>query len=152
MNRRPTALMLAAGAALGAALMYLLDPGDGRRRRALLRDKLNRYGRQSGRAATRSGRDLWNRTRGTAYETGRRLRRERVPDGVLVDRVRAEMGHVVSDPSSVTVTARGGHVTLAGDVPEVEMTRLLERVSATPGVAGVENQLRAGATAGGGLH
>ncbi|HEX2162671.1 MAG TPA: BON domain-containing protein, partial [Thermoanaerobaculia bacterium] len=127
--------------------------GDGRRRRALARDKINRYGRQAGRATARGSRDLWNRTRGTAYETSRRLRHERVPDGVLVDRVRSEMGHVVSDPSSVTVTARGGHVTLAGDVREEEMSRLLERVSATPGVAGVENQLRSGTMEGaGGLH
>lgn len=142
MIRRTTALIAGLGAALGAGLMYLLDPADGRRRRALARDKMNRYGRKAGRATTRTGRDLWNRTRGTAYETKQRMRRERVPDGVLVDRVRSEMGHVVHDPSHVTVTCRGGHVTLAGECSDEEMNRLLERVAATPGVSGVENQLR----------
>lgn len=147
MIRRSTALIAGLGAALGAGVMYLLDPVDGRRRRALARDKMNRYGRQAGRAGARTGRDLWNRTRGTAYETSKRLRRERVPDGVLVDRVRSEMGHVVHDPTSVTVTCRGGHVTLAGEVRNEELTRLLERVASTPGVSGVENQLRAGVVA-----
>ena len=142
MIRRTTALIAGLGAALGAGFMYLLDPADGRRRRALVRDKMNRYGRKAGRATSRTGRDIWNRTRGTAHETKQRLRRERVPDGVLVDRVRSEMGHVVHDPTHVTVTCRGGHVTLAGDVSEDEMNRLLERVAATPGVSGVENQLR----------
>jgi osmotically-inducible protein OsmY len=144
MIRRTTALIAGLGAAIGAGVMYLLDPADGRRRRALARDKMNRYGRQAGRVTTRTGRDVWNRTRGTAYETTRKLKKERVPDGVLVDRVRSEMGHVVHDPTSVVVTCRGGHVTLAGEVPEPEMDRLLERVAATPGVAGVENQLRSG--------
>lgn len=144
MIRRTTALIAGLGAAIGAGAMYLLDPADGRRRRAMARDKMNRYGRQAGRATTRTGRDVWNRTRGTAYETTRKLKKERVPDGVLVDRVRSEMGHVVHDPTTVVVTCRGGHVTLAGEVPEPEMDRLLERVAATPGVAGVENQLRAG--------
>lgn len=149
MIRRSTALIAGLGAAIGAGVMYLLDPVDGRRRRALARDKANRYGREAGRAGARTGRDLWNRTRGTAYETSKRLRRERVPDGVLVDRVRSEMGHVVHDPTSVTVTCRGGHVTLAGEVRDEELNRLLERVASTPGVSGVENQLRAGAV---GLH
>jgi osmotically-inducible protein OsmY len=144
MIRRTTALIAGFGAVIGAGVMYLLDPADGRRRRALARDKMNRYGRKAGRATTRTGRDLWNRTRGTAYETTKRFKGERVPDGVLVDRVRSEMGHVVHDPSHVVVTCRGGHVTLAGEIPEPEMDRLLQRVAATPGVAGVENQLRAG--------
>lgn len=147
MIRRSTALVAGLAAALGAGVMYLLDPADGRRRRALARDKMNRYGRQAGRAGARTGRDLWNRTRGTAYETSKRLRRERVPDGVLVDRVRSEMGHVVHDPTSVTVTCRGGQVTLAGEVRDEEISRLLERVASTPGVSGVENQLRAGVVA-----
>lgn len=149
MIRRTSALIAGLGAAIGAGVMYLLDPADGRRRRALARDKMNSYGRKAGRATSRTGRDLWNRTRGTAYETTKRFKGERVPDGVLVDRVRSEMGHVVHDPHGVVVTCRGGHVTLAGDVPETEMNRLLERVAATPGVSGVENQLRAG---NGSLH
>lgn len=149
MIRRTTALIAGLGAVIGAGVMYLLDPADGRRRRALARDKMNRYSRQAGRVTTRTGRDVWNRTRGTAYETTRKLKKERVPDGVLVDRVRSEMGHVVHDPSNVVVTCRGGHVTLAGEIPEPEMDRLLERVAATPGVAGVENQLRSGSA---GLH
>ncbi|HUO87154.1 MAG TPA: BON domain-containing protein [Thermoanaerobaculia bacterium] len=149
MIRKTTAMMLGAGAALGAGLMYLLDPAEGRRRRALAKDKATRYGRETGRAATRTGRDVLNRARGTAHEAGSKLRKERVPDGVLVDRVRAEMGHVVDDPSGVVVTARGGHVTLAGALPEEQMKRLLERVASTPGVAGVESQLNAG---DGGLH
>lgn len=144
MIRKTTTLIAGLGAAIGAGVMFLLDPAEGRRRRALTRDKMTHYGRKAGRATTRTGHDIWNRARGTAYETTRKMKKERVPDGVLVDRVRSEMGHVVHDPTTVVVTCRGGHVTLAGEVPEPELDGLLERVAATPGVAGVENQLRAG--------
>jgi osmotically-inducible protein OsmY len=144
MLRKTTALITGLGAALGAGTMYLLDPNTGRRRRALVRDKLSRYGREAGRVTTRTSRDLWNRTRGVAHETRCRMQGERVPDGVLVDRVRAAMGHVIENPSEVTVTAHGGQVTLAGHVREGEVDRLLAKISTLTGVTGVENRLTPG--------
>jgi osmotically-inducible protein OsmY len=144
MLRKSTALLTGLGAALGAGVMYLLDPGTGRRRRAVLRDKLGRYGRETGRVTAATSKDLWNRTRGAAYITRKRVQGERVPDGVLVDRVRSAMGHVIEDPTGVTVTASGGHVTLAGKVRQEEIDRLLAKVSSLTGVAGVESRLTPG--------
>ncbi len=142
--RKSTALLLTAGAALGAGLTYLLDPQQGRRRRALSRDKLAHYGRRGGRALRAVGRDVANRARGRALEARRRMEGERIPDGVLVDRVRSEMGHVIEEPSAVRVTAAGGHVTLTGPVQPDEVSRLIARVAAVRGVAGVENRLETG--------
>ena len=46
-NRKPAAALLG-GIGIGAALMYLLDPDRGRRRRALVRDKAVHFARVSG--------------------------------------------------------------------------------------------------------
>ena len=55
---------LIAGASLGAALMYALDPERGRRRRALARDQIGRAARRSGRRVGALSRDLRNRSQG----------------------------------------------------------------------------------------
>ncbi len=62
------ALMLLSGIGIGAALMYLLDPEGGRRRRALLRDKLVGATNQTGEVLGRTSRDLSNRARGAVHE------------------------------------------------------------------------------------
>jgi osmotically-inducible protein OsmY len=141
MARKTTAFFGTLFAALGAGVMYLLDPQQGRRRRALVRDKMVHYGKRTGRVVERTSRDVANRTRGKAYVTRKRIEGEEVPDGVLVDRVRAAMGHVIDNPHDVLVSAQGGRVTLAGRVQADEVDRLLERVAAIPGVGDVENRL-----------
>lgn len=53
---------------VGAALMYLLDPEQGDRRRAAIRDKGNRLNRQTRDAVSRRMRDLSNRAKGLLHE------------------------------------------------------------------------------------
>lgn len=53
---------------LGAAAMYLLDPQQGRRRRALIRDQLTHARRVVRERASGTARDLGNRARGLAAE------------------------------------------------------------------------------------
>lgn len=60
------AISLLAGAGIGAGLMYMLDPRMGRRRRALVRDKMASMAHQAGDAAEVVGRDMKNRARGLA--------------------------------------------------------------------------------------
>jgi hypothetical protein len=60
------AISLLAGAGLGAGLMYMLDPRMGRRRRALVRDKMVSMAHEAGDAAEMIGRDMKNRARGLA--------------------------------------------------------------------------------------
>ena len=59
------------GAALGAAIMYFLDPQGGRRRRALVRDQAVSLANQAGDYAGKTARDLSNRATGLAHETRR---------------------------------------------------------------------------------
>lgn len=55
-----------AGLGLGAGLMYLFDPRQGRRRRALARDKIVRMAHQAEDAVDVVTRDMKNRARGLA--------------------------------------------------------------------------------------
>src|SRR5437867_2211648 len=107
MNR---GLPVATGIGLGAALMYLLDPDRGNRRRAHWRDQAVHAWNRTADALGTTARDAGHRARGLAAETGARLRDEDVPDEVLVKRVRARMGRVVSHPRAVQVAADQGRV------------------------------------------
>src|SRR5918992_5550350 len=113
MNRE---LTLISGIGLGAALMYMLDPDRGRRRRALVRDKLASAANKTPDALGATARDLRNRARGLAAQTRSMFAHEDVSDEVLVARVRSAMGRVVSHPSSIEVAAKQGRVTLRGPV------------------------------------
>ncbi|HEX8096397.1 MAG TPA: hypothetical protein VF507_00115 [Pyrinomonadaceae bacterium] len=68
------ALVLLGGIGIGAALMYLLDPEQGGRRRALLRDKLVSVSNQLGDAVGSTARDLTNRAQGVISEASRAFR------------------------------------------------------------------------------
>ena len=59
---------VATGLALGALAMFIFDPQQGRRRRALARDKMVHYGKQVGELASSTSQDLKNRAYGLAKE------------------------------------------------------------------------------------
>jgi hypothetical protein len=61
-------LTLIGGIGMGAALMYMLDPDRGRRRRALARDQLAHVAKRVPDALDATARDLQNRTRGLVAE------------------------------------------------------------------------------------
>lgn len=132
---------IAGGLGLGTALMYLLDPAFGRRRRAILRDKFARAADRAGDALGAMGRDLANRGRGLVAETRALVSPGEVSDRVLEERVRARLGRVVSHPGSITVEARQGVVTLSGAILEREVAPLLSAVASVRGVRDVENRL-----------
>jgi gas vesicle protein len=62
------ALAAAIGAGVGALAMFIFDPDNGRRRRALARDKVTHYGREAVDAVEGAARDLRNRAQGVAAE------------------------------------------------------------------------------------
>jgi len=126
------------GAALGAGIMYLVDPDGGRRRRALLRDQLVSAGHKTSDAVGATSRDVTNRARGVVAELRGRLRREHVGDDVLRERVRARVGSVVGHAGALETHVSDGRVTLRGPVLSEEVERLLRRVR---GVRGVEEVL-----------
>lgn len=134
-------LSMLAGIGIGAAVMYLLDPDRGTRRRAALRDRLSSTANTLSDAYTTTTRDFGNRARGLAATTRSRLMPEDVTDDVLVGRVRAELGRVVSHPRSIIATANGGVITLSGPVLAREVDRLLESVRRVRGVVDVVDRL-----------
>jgi BON domain len=130
------------GAALGATGAFLLDPELGRRRRALIRDKVTRgmtEGREFTDAATQ---DLQQRARGLAASV-RSLRSGRTPDETLVGRLRAKLGRYCSHPSAIEVTAFNGRVVLTGDVLASEQERIFDAMRSVRGVEHVDNKLNA---------
>jgi hypothetical protein len=136
-------------ALLGAAVMYVLDPDRGRRRRALARDKAVLALHEVREALDVTARDLANRTRGLAAESVSAIRRRQAPDVVLHERVRAKLGRVVSHPGAIEVSSQDGVVTLSGPILEAEMEQTLNAVSKVRGVRQVENRLQAHAEAQG---
>lgn len=129
------------GAAIGVALMYFLDPNSGRRRRARTRDKAVHAARVVSEGAKVTARDTVHRAQGAWAEARRMFSHEDVGDEVLVDRVRAELGRVVSHPHAIEAAANGGHLTLIGPILSYEVRPLLRAVRRVPGVRAVSDQL-----------
>jgi uncharacterized membrane protein len=129
------------GAAIGVAVMYFLDPNSGRRRRARTRDKALHAARVMSEGAKVTARDTVHRAQGAWAEARRMFGHEEVGDEVLVDRVRAELGRVVSHPHAIEVAANGGHLTVIGPILSYEVRPLLRAVRRVPGVRAVSDQL-----------
>jgi hypothetical protein len=136
--------LLLGGLALGAGLMFFFDPARGRRRRALARERGGHFLRVAGRDARRIGRDFRNRARGLIAEERRKLDHTPVPDEVLVARVRAKLGHVISHPKDIEVAAHDGQVVFRGRVPNAEVADLLIGVHEVPGVRDAKFRVEVG--------
>lgn len=135
-------------AALGAAAIYLFDPSSGRTRRKMVADQANRIMNDTGRCMRQTGRyvqDLLNRGRGVAHETRSRFSNTPVGDvspETLMQRIRSQMGHVVSNAGAISVMVNeAGDVTLTGSVLAGELDGLLSTVNRVPGVCQIVNRL-----------
>src|SRR5690349_16259261 len=106
-QRRHSLLGTVAPFAIGAGLMYFLDPSRGRRRRALVRDKTRSTWRQLQDTAEKTRTDLTNRARGLIHEarSSFSLDAKPVAPGLIVERIRARLGRVVSHPHAISVEA-----------------------------------------------
>jgi len=129
------------GAAMGAGLMYFLDPDRGRRRRALLRDQIISCNRQWGDFFRTAGRDLRNRIEGVSAEIASLFTSDHASDDVIAARVRAKIGRYVAHPRAVEVEVHNGRVILSGPVLANEVEGLVRAALAVRGVTGVDNQL-----------
>lgn len=133
--------MLAA-AGTGALLMYMMDPKQGRRRAALLRDRWTRLASDGRGALEVALRDLRHRAHGVVATTSGMFRRRPPDDAVLEGRVRACLGRWVSRPHAITVSADHGRVTLSGALHQPEQQQALKVVRGVRGVKKVDNQLK----------
>lgn len=143
-----TILAVLAAAGAGAALMYLLDPDRGARRRAMLRDRVGSTLRDAEDRFGESRRHLANRARGLLAETRGRLTPEDVDDQVIVGRVRAELGHHVSHPGALEVSSERCVVTLGGPVLADEVNTVMEVTRKVRGVREVVSRLEVHESAG----
>jgi hypothetical protein len=132
---------LLSAAAAGLGLMYFLDPDQGRRRRALVRDQMVHAAHKTGDAMDATSRDIANRAKGAVAELRGRFHDVEVSDDILRDRVRARVGAVIGHAASIDVAVSDGRVTLSGPVLTHEVERLLRRVAAVRGVKSVEDGL-----------
>jgi hypothetical protein len=139
MNRAAIAIT---GIGLGAAAMYVLDPDRGRRRRARVREAAAHASHRARAVAGTTARDVRHRLSGVAARALDGLIDEPAPsDEVLVERVRAQLGRLVSHPGAIDAAARSGTVTLSGPVFEAEVEQLLNGVGSVAGVVAIENRL-----------
>jgi uncharacterized membrane protein len=121
--------------------MYFLDPRLGRRRRALLRDKLVHLKKQAMFGLELGTRGLAHRLQGLAAE-GRHLLTDGDADDLTIEaRVRSMLGRIVARPREVGVVSSGGIVLLSGMVAPHEHDALVTAVRAVRGVHGVNNDL-----------
>jgi len=127
---------------LGAGLMYFLDPQEGNRRRAMVRDKMNRLVGNLDNSIDVVQEDLRNRARGVLAELSARLSEQGAPDWILEERVRSNLGRLARQTGSVHVEARGGRIIVSGPVLKDDVYEVLKAASRTRGVHGVENQLQ----------
>ncbi len=134
-------LPMLAGLGMGALTMYVMDPRQGRRRRAIMKDKIIKAWRKSGAALDAAGRDIAHRVQGIAAETKGAMREREVSDRVLAERVRSQLGRAVSHPSALELDARKGRVRIRGDILKHELPQLLSTVKSVRGVKKVEQDL-----------
>ncbi len=127
---------LLSGMVTGATVMYIFDENRGARRRAQARDRVVHASRIMGRQLRKSSRDVVNRAIGSVAElrSSIRDRAGQIPDDQLVDRVRSQLGHVVSHSGLLRVEARDGCVTVSGSVLPNEVEKIRHRVARTRGV------------------
>lgn len=140
-NYQKSFLFGVTGLALGAGLMYLLDPARGRRRRAMLTDKVASGATEAGNAVAASGRDVAHRTRGLVSETLGRFREDAVTDDTLVQRVRSELGHHTRGAAAIDVSATDGCVTLTGTVAPDDVQGVVDATRDVRGVTEVRNRM-----------
>jgi osmotically-inducible protein OsmY len=136
-------LSFAAGVAAGTLAMYYLDKQSGRRRRALVRDKLVAAGHDAADMAESAGKRTVDHLKGIVAT--RRFDRvggnEPESGSQLHERIRARLGRVVSHPKSIEVEVDQGSVRLRGHILAKELDDLLYEVRHMRGVRTVRNEL-----------
>ena len=130
---------------LGATLTYFFDPQQGRRRRAMTRDRVAAMFRRTARRSERLGRAASAEAEGLVQKAKHREEEPKPqPDDVtLARKVETEIFRDAEVPKGqINVNAENGKVYLRGEVGQPEMIRdLEERARSVQGVSEVENLL-----------
>jgi uncharacterized membrane protein len=121
--------------------MYFMDPQHGNRRRAMVRDKANKFVNSIDESIDKAVEDTRNRTRGVLSEMTARLSDQGAPDWILEERVRSNLGRLAMHTSALDIRADGGRIYLTGPVLRGEEEAIIKAALRTRGVHGIENQL-----------
>ena len=116
--------------AIGAALAYFFDPDNGRRRRALTRDRVPAVFRGSARRAERLGRTVGSEAYGAAQKVQHRKEEQKPPpdDVTLARKVETEIFRGADVPKGqINVNAENGVVVLRGEVEQPELIKDLDK-------------------------
>jgi osmotically-inducible protein OsmY len=135
-------IVIAAAAALGAA--WFMDPQSGRRRRAMLRDRVAAFFRRSARSGGRAARGVASEAYGLKQKaTHLREEPKDFDDQTLKAKVETELFRGPDTPKGqVNVNAQHGVVQLRGEVDSPELIdELVARTRSVQGVREVENLL-----------
>ncbi len=136
------AVGLIAGIAIGTSLMYLLDPRQGNRRRAVARDKVSHIINRSSVLVGKTFRHLRNRLEGAIAGATDSLRPEAaISDRKLADRIRSTVGRTIPHPGAVDFAVHEGRVTVRGYLKPHESGAVVQAVEGVPGVRSVDNQI-----------
>jgi osmotically-inducible protein OsmY len=131
-------------AAAAAGIAWLLDPESGRRRRALLRDRVAAFFRRGARSGGRAARGVASEAYGLKQKaTHLREQPKDFDDGTLKAKVETELFRAADSPKGrVNVNAQHGVVQLRGEVESPELIdELVARARSVQGVQEVENLL-----------
>ena len=132
--------------ALGATVAYFFDPDNGRRRRAVTRDRLPALFRRGSRRVERLGRTASAEAYGAAQKVKHRKEEEKPPpdDVTLARKVETEIFRDADVPKGqINVNAENGIVVLRGEVGKPELiSDLEEKTRQVQGVRDVENLLQ----------
>ncbi|MEX1186645.1 MAG: SRPBCC family protein [Gemmatimonadaceae bacterium] len=129
------------GLGAGLAVMYLVDPARGRRRRHLIRDQAVHAAHRVSDGIGTTSRDLKHRASGLVAEAGSLVKGDRASDAVIEARARSSMGRCCSHPRAVTVEVEDGRVFLTGQILEAELDDVLSAIEGTRGVESVAHDL-----------
>lgn len=128
------------GIALGALAMYIADPSQGRRRRALLQDQVSHMTHTTSKLMDQTLHDARNRWSGVQASAMRLLsprRAKPIDDHVLEARVRSRLGRAMSSMRDIEVHADQGRVSLRGHFDSETQEQLLRLAADIPGVESV---------------
>jgi hypothetical protein len=135
----------AGGVALGAILAFFLDPGAGRRRRHVARDRVRSRARRGERRALARARRSESHAVGIVQRTfnARHFRRlEPVDDVTLAHKVESELyRHAGVPKGQIVVNAEDGVVFLRGVLEQEDIERVEAAVRRIAGVQEVESLL-----------
>jgi len=133
---------LLAGIVLGTGVMYLFDPRQGNRRRAVARDRVSHILNRSSGLAGKTLRHLRNKLEGAlASATGSVRPEGAISDKKLEERIRSTVGRTIPRPGTVDFAVHEGRVTVRGYLKPHESGAVVQAVERVPGVRSVDNQI-----------